>query len=234
MPSAGVDGRGVDFVYVSSRGAYRVFAGNRFEALVGSAREIWIGSDGSGMIKEARGPVNFFTQEQRARWEADDRRYMPGEGVDVFGPGGLSGSRAQLAKLPSDPDALASVLTERGPLTLRHVRGLLGEVLVSREFCSALYTVAKQLPDVRVLDRVSDQLGRTGHGLARVEHGERIELIFDDQTREMLAYQEFMADRIQDYAPVGALVGWCGYTSRQLVDSLPEGMPPLPTHPFSP
>jgi hypothetical protein len=227
----------VDYVYVKSRGAHGVHAHghNGYDVHLGSHREIWIGSDGSGMIRGTGGPVSFFTEAQRARWEAEGSRDLTyGPSVDLFAPGCLGRSRARLAKLPSEPTALASVLANRQPITLHLVRGLLGEALVAPEFCRALYAVAELVPGVEVLGAVSDQLGRPGHGLARVEHGDRVELIFDEQTNKLLSYQEFLVDPARTYAPVGTLVGWSAYVSRRLVDSLPDGTPPLPDPPCDP
>jgi hypothetical protein len=232
---ADADPADVDYVYIQSRGAHGHFAVGVFEALVGSQREIWIGSDGSGMIKETRGPVSFFAEAGRARWEASGSPDLAsGPSVDLCSPGCLGGSRARLAKLPSDWAALESALAERQEITFHVLRGLLGEMLVPAEFCRAAYSVAARLPGVHLLDSVRDQLGRPGHGLALVEDGHRVELVFDEQTTELLAYQEFLADPVRTYAPVGTLVGWSAYTSRQLLNRLPEGTPPLPDPPCDP
>jgi hypothetical protein len=60
----------VDYVYVESRGAHGHHAVGSFDALVGTHREIWIGSDCSGLIRETSGPVSFFTADGEARWRA--------------------------------------------------------------------------------------------------------------------------------------------------------------------
>jgi hypothetical protein len=49
----------VDYEYVQSRGAHGVHSYGQFDAFVGSQREIWIGSDGSGLIRETGGPASF-------------------------------------------------------------------------------------------------------------------------------------------------------------------------------
>jgi len=53
-------------VYVESRGAHGHHAVGSFEARVGSRREVWIGSDCSGLIRETSGPVSFFTADGEA------------------------------------------------------------------------------------------------------------------------------------------------------------------------
>src|ERR1039458_5160079 len=93
MPSnptttAGIEA--VDYEYVQSCGAHGVHAHGQFDAFVGSQREIWIGSDGSGLIRETSGPASFFTEDGRARWEAADSRELThGPSVDLFAPGCL-------------------------------------------------------------------------------------------------------------------------------------------------
>jgi hypothetical protein len=43
-----------------------------------------------------------------------------------------------------------------------------------------------------------------------------------------------LADPDAGYAPPGALVGWTSYLSRGIVDSLPQGTPPVPEPPCIP
>jgi hypothetical protein len=54
-----------DYEYIQSSGAHGHHAVGVFDAFVGSQREIWMGSDGSGLIREASGPASFFTEEGR-------------------------------------------------------------------------------------------------------------------------------------------------------------------------
>ena len=85
-----------------------------------------------------------------------------------------------------------------------------------------------------VMDGAVDELGRSGLGIARVEHGHREELIFDPDSRELLARRRVLVDAEAGYAPPGATVGWTCYLARELVDGLPEGTPPVPGPPCSP
>ncbi len=225
----------VDYVYVASRGAHGIHHVGVFEAHVGSEREIWIGSDGSGMIREARGPVSFYTEAGKARWEAAGRPLLEhGPSAELFAPGCLGTRRAWQEKLPSDPDALWAALAKRpGWLTLKFVYGLLGEALYTPGFCRAAYEVAKRLPDVEVLPIVKDQLGRSGQGLAHEDEGHRLELVFTTDTAELLGQQWYLIDP-SGYAPVGTLVSWTAYLARELHISLPPGTPPIPGPPCSP
>jgi hypothetical protein len=224
----------VDYVYVESRGAHGHHAVGSFDAFVEKRREIWIGSDCSGMIRETSGPVSFFTPDGEARWRAAGSPDLEGSGLDLFAPGCIGAPRSELAQLPLDPTRLAGELSRRVPLTLRRVYNLLGESLVDRALCQAFYDVASRLDGVEVLGETTDQTGRVGLGLARVERGERVEVIFDSDASELLAYQLFLTDASHGYAPVGTLVSWAAFIHRELVESLPTGTPPVPGPPCSP
>lgn len=233
LTEANVDQSGVDFVYVKSMGAHGIHHVGVFEAHVGSQREIWIGGDGSGMIRESRGPVSFYTEAGRARWEAAGSPQLDhGPGTEMFAPGCLGTRRAWQEKLPSDPDALRAALAKkRWSLTLKSVSELVGEALYPPGFCRAAYEVIRRLPDVETLPAVSDQLGRSGHGLAHEDEGHRRELVFNTDTTELLGRQWYLIDP-GGYAPVGTLVSWTAYLSRGLHDSLPPGTPPIPEPPI--
>ena len=223
----------VDFEYTRSQGAHGHHRVGIFDAFVGSKREIWIGSDGSGLIRETSGPVSFFTEAGRAEWEAAGSPGLEhGPGIDLFAPGCLGGGRMRRARLERDPEGLTAAL-KKYMRTLHDVQELLGEAAVEAAFCETVYSVASQLPDVEVVPVTSDQLGRVGRGLARVEHAERIELIFATECSELLGYQLVLADA-QPFAPAGALHSWSAFLQRAVVDHLPNDIPPIPRLPCEP
>jgi hypothetical protein len=223
----------VDFEYTRSQGAHGHHRVGVFDALVGSQREIWVGSDGSGLIRESSGPVSFFTQAGQAKWQAAGSPVLEhGPTVDLFAPGCLGGSRATRARLERDPDGLAAAL-KRQTLALHDVQALLGEAVADAAFCESVYAVARELPGVELLPELDDQLGRSGRGLARVENEQRIELIFAADGSELLGYQWFLAEP-RPYAPAGALDSWSSFLERTLVEDLPDDIPPIPNLPCEP
>ena len=227
------DTRVVHFEYTRSQGAHGHHRIGVFDAFVGSQREIWAGSDGSGLIRESRGPVSFFTDAGRADWEAAGSPVLDhGPSVDLFAPGCLGGSRIRRARLARDPDGLITAL-KRQTHGLHDVQELLGEAAADAAFCETVYTVACDLPGVELIRELGDQLGRAGRGLARAENKERIQLIFAADLSELLGYQRFLAEP-QPFAPAGALHSWSAFLERTLVQALPDNIPPIPTLPCEP
>jgi hypothetical protein len=233
-PASTADVGLVDYEYTQSSGAHGHHAVGVFDAFVGSQREIWIGSDGSGLIRSTSGPASFFTDEDRARWEAaGSLKLTHGPSIDLFAPGCLPGARAWRTRLGRHPDGLEAGLSSRQPLTLHTVQELLGEAVVEPEFCRAVYEIARRLPGIEVMHSISDQLGRAGHGLARTEHAHRVELIFSPDIGQLLAYQHFLAGH-QPFAPAGTLHSWSAFLARRIVAGLPPEIPPVPRLPCDP
>ncbi len=217
----------VDFEYARSQGAHGHHYVGVFDAFVGSRREIWIGSDGSGLIRESSGPMSFFSESGRAAWEAaGSPAPASGPGIDLFAPGCLGGSRMRRALIERDPDGRTAALMKY-TRSLHAVQELLGEAVVEAELCETVYGLARHLPDVEVVPELSDQLGRVGRGLARVERAERIELIFAADCSELLGYQWFLSAP-QSFVPAGTLHSWSAFLERAVVERLPDGVPPIP------
>ena len=191
------DNVSLSFEYIESRGAHGEFGNGVFDRLVEARREIWIGSDGSGLIKSARIGWSFFTDEQRTRRESaayPEAVEDLSSTMDLFAPGCLSGHHATLATLPTDPVELSSALAARRKLNVHRIGELIGEALVAFELREALYQAAAELPGADAVASARDELGRSGPGIARVERGIREELIFDPDSRELLGRRQVLVD----------------------------------------
>ena len=222
------------YEHIVSRGAHGEFVNDVYERLREANREVWFGSDGSGLIRESWIRSSFFSEERRMAWQTANHRAAredPTPSTDLFAAGCLPGHRPALAKLPVDTLALALKLEARR--TLHGIAGLIGEAVLPVPLLQALYSIAARLPGAEVLATATDELGRASLGIARVERGRRVELIFDPDSFELLGNREVMVDPVVGYAPPGALVGWTAYLSRETVDSLPPGSPPVPGPPCS-
>jgi hypothetical protein len=225
------------YVHIVSRGAHGEIGDNIYERLREAHREVWFGSDGSGLMKSTLIRSSFFAEEQRKRWERGRYRVAREDlttSVDLFAAGCLYGHGPLLSKLPTDPAALAAKLNSGRRLTLHRIGELMGEAVVPDALGRALYQVASELPGAEVLATATDELGRIGHGIARDERGERVELIFAPDGPELLGTRSVLVDPDANYAPLGAVVGWTSYVSREVVDSFPPGTPPIPGPPCRP
>lgn len=225
------------YQYIESRGKNAEFMDGMFERMVEARREVWFGSDGSGLIRSTGIGWSFFTDEQRARWKkapARSAREDLSPAIELYAPGCLS-ARAQFLKtLPIEVDKLAASLAASRRLSVHRIGELMGEALVPSTLRRSLYEVAAGLPGAETLTSASDMLGRSGLGVARLEGGLHEELIFDPDSFELLARRMIVVDAARGGVPPGAAVGSICYLARELVRALPEGIPPIPGPPCSP
>jgi hypothetical protein len=138
-------------------------------------REIWIGADGSGRIRETSSDPTFPSAKDRHNWIALGKpKLLTGPSDDHFGPGGLSDGPVDLSKLPTDPAQLAAMISSRkieggppGPAEdFVQVGDLLRESDASPALRAALFKVAAGIPGVKLLGTVTDSDGRSGTAIA--------------------------------------------------------------------
>ena len=83
-------------------------------ALVPEHRQIWIGSDSSGRLRETFGAPEFLTPADKAAWEAAGSPSLGNGTSDTsFGPNALSDGPSSLANAPTDPTALKAAIEDR-------------------------------------------------------------------------------------------------------------------------
>ena len=179
QPAAGPPGPG-QFQYTSSVGIGQACAAshNLYACWnLHDKREIWIGPDGSGRIRESQTDPAFPTAKDRQNWLAMGPGKPPLTGPpsdEKYGPGGLSPGPTDLSKLPTDPARLAEMISSRkieggppGPAEdFVQVGDLLRETAASPELRAALFKVAAGIPGVRLLGTVTDSDGRSGIAIA--------------------------------------------------------------------
>ena len=174
--------------------------------IVRRTREIWKAPDGSGVIITAGEPPAFLSERDRRRWvEAGQPEFGPGVSRESFGPGELSSNN--LEGLPMDVDALYGLLSKRASRAatthdwalLTSVGELLRETAAPAELRRALYQVAARIPSIRLVGGSTDVLGRNGTAVAveSTESGarKRLELLFKEQTGQLLAVREVLLSR---------------------------------------
>jgi hypothetical protein len=221
----------VDYVMVESLGGHGVHSHGQYDVFRPVHRWIWVGADGSGLIREIAGPYSFYTPEGKVRWEAAGSPPLrEGLSDDVFAPGGLRGTASRLAAGRDDPATAPALLKARPPRSLHDVSELLGETILPTDIREAVHGVASRLPGVEMLSAVSDQLGRPGRGFAELDAGgNRREIVFGDGY-ELLGYQVTLLNPDWGFAPLGTLISWTAYLARQWADQLPSDAPAIPHH----
>jgi hypothetical protein len=211
------------YMYTYSVEAYdddTILSGAECVVLSPEHRQIWIGPDGSGMIRESFGRGTFTS--------AADRRVCAAHGLlgttaphpatnQWFGRRGLSDGPTNEQKLPTDATRLRWLImsgrVDGGPHTdaeaFVRIGDLLRETDASPKLRAALYRVAGTIPGVRALGPTRDHRGRLGIGLA---YGNET-LIFNPRTAAL------MGETYRDAQ--GRVVEWAVYLVSRVVDRIP-------------
>jgi hypothetical protein len=194
-------------------------------------RQIWIGSDGSGRLVETYSNPQLGTAKDRAGWIAAGRPSLAVPPADsTFGAGQLSDGPPDLNRLPADPAKLAALLVARkieggpkGPAEdFVQIGDMLRENYVRPALRAAIFAVAEHIPGVQLLGTVTDQVGRSGIGLAYVRaypaQGEiaKSVLVFDPKTSKMIAEESLVTNTETGKT---TLMAWTDYLKSGVVNS---------------
>ena len=226
------------YLYVSSRNAYPSFeglGGNSFcETLAVDQRQIWIGPDGSGLIRDTSGPERFSSPADQATClKANPKMRLRAGGTsnDWFAPQCLElGPTSDWSSLSNDPHVLLQQMRQidGGPPTAGedfvHVGDFLRETDAPPAVRANLYRAAALIPGIQLLGTVRDHDGRPGLGIAypsqgpNPQKGSSSELIFDPKTGELSGEQGTGPSY------------WAVYLRETVVNKLPSA-PPAPLTP---
>jgi len=209
-----------------------------YSLLVPRTREIWVGPDGSGRIRETAGTPLFLGERDRAAWEAAGSppvaQFARTTNRD-FGPGGLAARQTDLAQLPTDGSALAAVLRARAtkpsgpPVDVELfvlVGDLLRETVAPPALRAALYEVAEGITGVERVRDVTDRAGRRGVGVAMTTSHlggtQRLLYVFNPSTHTLLGEERTLLERVSwvDAAPP-TVIGYTIYVASAIVATLP-------------
>ncbi len=186
-------------------------------------RQVWIGADGSGLLRESFGTARFTSPADRRLCQT-----MPQGAISQPGSSNLwfaahcfsIGPNNDVNALPTNPRTLL-VQMRRADGGLRtagedftHVGDFLRETDARPALRAALYQAAALIPGIRLLGTVHDHFGRIGVGVA---YG-NAELIFNPQTAALMAEQTISGP------------GWTVYLASRVVNQLPRRSP-LPLTP---
>ena len=226
------------YLYVDSRSDYPAFEGlgngDFCETLSIARRQIWITTDGSGLIRETRGPQRFASAADRATClKANPKMRLQSGGTsdDWFAAQCLElGPTNNWNSLSTDPHVLLQQMRQidGGPPTAGedfvHIGDFLRETDAPPAIRATLYRAAALIPGIELLGRVRDHDGRSGLGIAYPSQGPypskgaSSELIFDPKTGELLGEQGTGPQY------------WAVYLHQQVVNGLPH-KPPAPLKP---
>jgi hypothetical protein len=222
------------FLYTDSVGTTSVTsvydAHHFFNADYQIHRQIWIGSDGSGRLKESASHVTFPTTKDYDTWVASGKpNIVGGQSDEMFGRGGLSTGPVNLWTLTTDPTKLAAEISSRqiesgpaGPAEdFVQVGDLLRETDAPPALRAALFEVASQIPGVVLVGSVSTPTGQHGTALAFVkgtsgDWQERDELVFDPTTSALVATEDLSFNTATG---ASKLITWTSYLTSVVVDS---------------
>ena len=187
------------------------------------SRRVWIGADGSGLLRESFGTATFTSVADRRLCEAMPTGAVsqPGTSNLWFAPRCFSiGPNNDVNALSTDPHTLLVQMqrADGGPRSAAedfvHVGDFLRETDARPALRAALYRAAALIPGVQLLGTVRDHLGRPGLGVAY----RKDELIFNPRTAALMAEQTIGEP------------GWTVYLASRVVNRLPSRSP-LPLTP---
>lgn len=202
------------YLYVASTSNQEtdaVVAGNECVTHAPERRQVWIGADGSGLLRESARTATFTSTAGRRLCNAMPTGAIsqPGTSNLWFAPHCFSiGPNNNVNALSTDPRKLLVQMrrADGGPRSASedfvHVGDFLRETDARPALRAALYRAAALIPGVRLLGTVRDHLGRGGLGVASRNH----ELIFNPRTAALMAEQTigdpdwtvYLASRVVD------------------------------------
>ncbi|GAA2325936.1 CU044_5270 family protein [Streptomyces kunmingensis] len=199
------------FVYIESKVGYTTHQeGKKAKLDPVHKREVWLSVDGlhTGLIRE---PDYGFAGEEALK---PDLPLYEG-----------STNYRNLQTLPTDPDAMLKWLhrvsaggESKDQNTFVQVGDLSFESLMPAAQSAALYRAAAKIPGVVVVPDAVDAAGRRGVAVARVNDGERQELIFDKKTKQFLGERTVAVEDLPDGQKKGELTGSSAILERAVVD----------------
>lgn len=180
---------------------------HRYGVIVPSVREIWIGTDGSGRLKEERGDPKFLGDASRAEWASSnplpsntDALFRPGE-LSMVNTDGLSTDvatlRTQLLQGKGEHEKNAQVILTNA---LAYLRETVPQPILAR----AIIEVVRGTPGIEEESGIADANGRRGASFSLVvESGDastkravrsRLLMIVDATSGTLLEEQRILVD----------------------------------------
>ena len=197
----------IDYRYTKSDAVWLVTDdSHRYGVLVPRTREIWIGTDGSGRLREDRGEPAYFSDKSRAEWQGVNP--LPGDVDDAFTPGELS--MVDTMGLSTDPALLRDQLlagkgdTERdAQVILANALAYLRETVPPPALARAIVDVVRETGGIDATPGIKDATGRVGDAFSvnvgggdplRYTPTSRLLMIVDPVTGTLFEEQRILVD----------------------------------------
>jgi hypothetical protein len=218
------------YLYVDSISAYPADYDGRCVTIARDHRQIWIGANGSGLLRDTTGPVKIRWAASRTACNVVSRSARAGGTSNTwFAAHCLAlGPTTDWRRLSTNPRVLLQQMRQidGGPRTpaedFVHVGDFLRETDAPPPIRAAIYRAAALIPGIRLLGWVRNYNGKLGLGIAYSHNGQTSKLIFNHKTGELLGEQ--VTDRR------GRFSSWAAYLGERVVNRLPSASP-LPLTP---
>lgn len=226
----------LEYRYTRSMGAWLRGEAGPYALLTPLGREIWIGTDSSGRIRERYDRPIFLGERDRAAWQANP--YVEAPSDRCFERGGLA--YEDLTRYPQDDEALRSMLTaaaSQGPAQrysaldyLDLARGILWETVPPPSLSRAVLGALRGQPGIEISSDAKDRTGRPGIAFSADDGVIRRTLILESQSGELLG------EELTQLTPLAAVdarppvvMGYMTYLESRMVTTLPaEECQPAP------
>ncbi|MGC0417729.1 CU044_5270 family protein [Embleya sp. AB8] len=190
----------------------------------------WGEADGAPAEMAAHSRKEWFSQDGR-RWFLDEVG-APVTGLVLNDPP-MAWNYAELAALPTDPDAMSAAIRRRNSqppesslesdrLLLKDIGEILNLGVLPPGVTEALYEVVARMPGVSARTDVVDGRGRRGIALTRIDPTGRlrVELIFDRGARTFLGSRGVLVAPDENH-PIGTVMWQSTVVERAIVDNMP-------------
>ncbi|SFF47178.1 hypothetical protein SAMN05216251_11596 [Actinacidiphila alni] len=192
------------------------------------------------------GPVRLDAVHKREVWlaqtpgrdglirEGGDDIVLHGEGPadadpDTLASGPAVLTAAQVAALPTDPQALLKLIYARtagqspgkDAAAFSWIGDTVAENIVPPRVMSALWRAAALIPGVELVGDATDAAGRHGTAVAHVANGERTEYVFGSGSHLFLGERSYLV-KTTSAGKAGTLTGTSAVLSRGVVDKKGE------------
>jgi hypothetical protein len=218
------------YLYVDSISAYPSDYDGRCITVAPDHRQIWIGANGSGLLRDTTGPAKIRWAANPTACNVVSRSTRAGGTSNTwFAAHCLAlGPTTDWRRLSTNPQVLLEQMRrlDGGPRTpaedFVHIGDFLRETDAPPAIRAAIYRATALIPGIRLLGWVRSYSGKLGLGIAYSHNGQTSKLIFNHQTGELLGEQ--VTERR------GKLSSWAAYLQNRVVNRLPAPSP-LPLTP---